>query len=72
MAILAATGQLDIGETFVNQGLVGTLYTGRLLRGCSVPGGNGVVPQVQGSAWLTGRATLWRDPHDPLGEGFLV
>ncbi len=72
MAILAAKGQLEIGETFVNQGLVGTLYAGRLLRGCAVPGVHGFVPQVQGSAWLTAQATLWRDPHDPLGEGFLV
>lgn len=72
MAVLAAHGDLSVGEPFVNQGLVGTLYSGALVSHADSGGVTGFVPQVEGSAWLTGRATFWRDPHDPLGDGFLV
>ncbi|WJM25810.1 proline racemase family protein [Novosphingobium resinovorum] len=72
MATLAAKGELAVGEAFVNQGLVGTLYQGELVDAARETAVAGFIPQVEGSAWMTGRATFWRDPHDPLGEGFLV
>lgn len=72
MAALAAQGKLATGEAFVNQGLVGTLYHGRLVEAVQAGPVRGFVPEVEGSAWLTGRAEFWRDPHDPLGDGFLA
>lgn len=72
MAALAGQGRLEVGQPFVNQGLVGSLYHGQLVSTVQVGAVSGFVPQVEGSAWLTGRGTFWRDPHDPLGEGFLA
>jgi proline racemase len=31
-----------------------------------------VVPQLTGSAWITGRAEYTLDPDDPFPEGFTV
>jgi proline racemase len=31
-----------------------------------------VVPELTGSAWITGRAELSVDPDDPFPEGFTV
>jgi proline racemase len=31
-----------------------------------------IVPEIQGSAWITGEQTFSVDPDDPLGDGFTV
>jgi proline racemase len=31
-----------------------------------------VIPEVEGGAWITGRAEFLIDPEDPLRHGFLV
>jgi proline racemase len=31
-----------------------------------------VIPEVTGTAHITGRSELWLDPSDELGEGFLI
>jgi trans-L-3-hydroxyproline dehydratase len=31
-----------------------------------------VIPEVTGSAYLTGRNEFWIDPEDPLRSGFLL
>ncbi len=56
MAVLHARGQLAIGQDFVHEGILGTTWTGRLLRETTVGSYPAVVPQLTGSAWITGRA----------------
>jgi proline racemase len=72
MAVLHARGQLGIGQDFVHEGILGTTWTGRLLEETRVGGVAAVVPQLTGSAWITGRAQLSVDPGDPFPEGFTV
>lgn len=72
MAILAAKGELAADTTFVNQGLVGTIYNGRVLSETAHAGAVGIVPEVEGSAWLTAHSYFWVDPRDPLGNAFLT
>ncbi|MFW7269785.1 proline racemase family protein [Gluconacetobacter sp. Hr-1-5] len=71
MAVLVAQDKLAIGETFINESILGTHYFG--IATCThetVDGG--IVPQVRGSAWITGRGQLMRDQRDPLGLGYLL
>ncbi|ETS86256.1 hypothetical protein PFICI_00084 [Pestalotiopsis fici W106-1] len=71
MAVLVAKGKLSVGETFVNESILGTLYRGHVTAmHPHVP--NGIIPRVSGSAWLTARSCLFVDPRDPLGAGYLV
>jgi proline racemase len=72
MATLVAQGKLAIGQRFVNEGLLGTLYQGRAVSTVTHSGIIGIVPEVEGSAWITGRAILSIDPRDPLRGGYLV
>jgi proline racemase len=72
LALLHAIGALRPGEPFVNAGVLGTTYTGRIKAVTSVGRQTAVVPEISGSAWLTGWSELWVDPDDPLGEGFLL
>jgi proline racemase len=72
MAILHATGRLGIGEDFRHEGILGTVFTGRLLEETTIGQRAAVVPQITGSAWITGIADYVVDPTDPFPEGFTV
>jgi proline racemase len=72
MAVLHARGQLAIGQDFVHEGILGTTWTGRLLRETTIGPYPAVVPQLTGSAWITGRAEFVVDDADPFPAGFTV
>ena len=72
MAVLHARGRLGIGQDFVHEGILGTTWSGRLVRETTVGGVPAVVPQLTGSAWITGRARLVVEDGDPFPEGFTV
>jgi len=72
MAALYAKGQLGLGEDFVHEGILGTIFTGRLLEETSVGPYRAVVPTLSGQAWITGFAQYVVDPEDPFPEGFTV
>lgn len=72
LAVLHAAAQLAVGEDYVNSGVIGTVYRARIAATTTVAETVAVVPEITGSAWLTGRSELWVDPTDPVAAGFLL
>jgi proline racemase len=72
MATLWARGQLALGQPFVHEGILGTTFTGRLIAETRVGSYVAVVPEITGTAWITGFGTLVADPSDPFPEGYTV
>jgi proline racemase len=72
LAALCAKGQLKINEIFVYESIIGTTFTARALQNIDIGGHNGIVPELTGSAYLTGISTLLIDARDPLKDGFLL
>ena len=72
MAVLHAKGELAVGEDFPHEGVLGTVFTGRLLRETTVGDYRAVVPTLSGRAWITGFAQYVVDPDDPFPNGFTV
>ncbi len=72
MATLHARGALRIGQPFRHEGILGTVFTGRLLEETNVGPYRAVVPELSGTAWITGFAQYVVDPQDPFPEGFTV
>ena len=72
IAIEHARGRLRAGEQFIVESIIGTRFTGRVLRETTFGPHPAIVPEVEGCAWLSGRGELWFDPTDPLGEGFIL
>jgi proline racemase len=72
MATLHAKGQLALGQDFVHEGILGTTFTGRLVRETRVGDYRAVVPTLSGRAWITGFANYVIDPEDPFPAGFTV
>jgi proline racemase len=72
MAVLHAKGKLPLNQPFAHEGILGTIFTGCLLRETRVGKYSAVVPTLSGSAWITGFAHYVLDPDDPFPEGFTV
>jgi proline racemase len=72
MAALHAKGRLGLEQDFVHEGILGTVFTGRLVEETRVGPYRAVVPTLSGSAWITGLAQYVLDPEDPFPEGFTV
>jgi trans-L-3-hydroxyproline dehydratase len=70
MAVLDAMGLLPDRETFVHEGLLGSLFRGRIARRTRVGDLPAIVPEIEGTAWITGEHALVVDDDDPLKEGF--
>ena len=72
MATLWAKGRLGIGEDFHHEGILGTIFTGRLIEETTIGPYRGVIPTITGRAWITGVASYVVDADDPFPDGFTV
>jgi trans-L-3-hydroxyproline dehydratase len=72
LALHHARGELAKGQEIRIESILGTSFTGRVLDTTMVGTHAAVIPEVTGSAHLTGRSEFWIDPEDPLGEGFIL
>jgi proline racemase len=72
MAQLWARGELALGADFVNQSVIGTRFTGRLVEETSVAGVPAVIPEITGRAWITAMGQYLLDASDPFPAGFAL
>lgn len=72
MAVLHARGQLPLQSDFRHKGILGTIFTGRLIASTRVGAYPAVLPTLSGTAWVTGMAHYVVDPDDPFPNGFVM
>jgi trans-L-3-hydroxyproline dehydratase len=74
LALLAAQSLLAEGETILVESVLGTgsVFSGRVIDHSQVGAYPAVVPEIGGSAALTGMHHFLIDPDDTLGAGFLL
>jgi 4-hydroxyproline epimerase len=72
MAQLHAKGRLKIGDSFVHESIIGSLFTGRVEAETKVGNHAGIVPSIEGWARMTGLNTITIDARDPYAHGFQV
>ncbi|MEN6368869.1 MAG: proline racemase family protein [Thermotogota bacterium] len=72
MALHYARGEVGLGQPLVMESILGTRFTGRVVEETTCGESAAVIPEVEGSAHITGYHTFVVDPEDPLGEGFFL
>jgi 4-hydroxyproline epimerase len=72
IAQLTARGQLKVGDDFVHESIIGSLFHGRVEQTAKVGNYDAVVPSIAGQAWITGHNTIFLDDRDPFVKGFSV
>jgi trans-L-3-hydroxyproline dehydratase len=70
MAVLSEMGVLGEDAPFVHESIVGTVFSGTITARTQVGDHAAIVPEIQGSAWITGEHTFLIDGDDPLRAGF--
>jgi 4-hydroxyproline epimerase len=65
LATLAARGKLAPGQSWRQESITGSLFTGWFEERDGA-----IVPFIRGHAYVTGRTTLFFDPDDPFRTGF--
>jgi proline racemase len=72
MALLHSEGELRVGEAFVHESILRTKFKGRIISETKVGDYDAIVPEITGSAYITGFNKLVFDENDPLVNGFLL
>lgn len=72
MATLCAKGKLAIGEEFVYESITGTMFQGKIISKTKVGEFDAYIPQITGSAWITGFNQFVIDDSDPVKYGFTL
>ena len=72
MAIHHAKGELKLGEKMTIESILGTVFTGSVVEETTFGPHRAVIPQVEGHAWINGKADFFIDPNDPLKDGFIL
>ncbi|MEC9483267.1 MAG: proline racemase family protein [Halomonas sp.] len=72
MAVLHAKGELPLNQDFRHQGILGNVFTGRLVEETTVGDKKAVIPTIKGKSWIYGINTYVLDNDDPFTEGFSI
>jgi trans-L-3-hydroxyproline dehydratase len=71
-ALHHARGELEVGERFTVESILGTTFSGEVAETTEFGGHAAVIPRVTGTSFVTGRNELLLDPRDPLRHGFIL
>jgi len=72
MAQLAGKGRLGVGDDFVHESIIGSLFDGRVEASARVGNYAAIVPSISGWARQHGINTIFVDDRDPFAHGFQV
>ncbi len=72
MALFHHRGLMTVGSTVVSRGLLGLDFRGRIAGETAVEGRRAILPEITGTAYLTGFSQFLFDPDDPVRAGYLL
>lgn len=72
MAQWAALGKLSVGDEFIHESIIGSMFKGRVEGTAKVGDYDAIIPSIAGWARQTGTSTITIDDRDPYKHGFVV
>ncbi len=72
MAIHKARKEIDYGEKMIIESITGSKFKGSIISEEDYGSFKAVIPQVEGTAHITGMQTFVLDPNDPMKDGFIL
>jgi proline racemase len=63
--------EIGMNDPIVIESILGSRFTGQVVETTTFGPHPAVIPEVEGSAWITGRNEFLIDPADPLKDGFI-
>ena len=72
MAIQKARNEIDYGQSMTIESITGSTFKGSVVSEQNYGPFSAIIPQVEGSAHITGMQTFLIDPKDPMKNGFIL
>ncbi|NQT79402.1 MAG: proline racemase family protein [Candidatus Aminicenantes bacterium] len=72
LAILHAREEIVPGQPLIIESIIGSQFKGKVVKSASFGSYSAIIPEVEGSAYITGRHEFFINPEDPLHEGFIL
>ncbi|MEX6626374.1 proline racemase family protein [Tenacibaculum salmonis] len=72
MAIHKKRNEIQYGETMTIESITDSVFIGSVVSEEKYGPFNAVIPQVEGTAYITGMQTFTIDPNDPMKDGFIL
>ena len=72
MAQWYAQGRLKLGDVFVHESIIGSIFNGRIEAETELTGKHAIVPSIEGWAMIHGYNHIMLDDDDPYVHGFQV
>ncbi len=72
LAIHHAHKEVELNQSITIESIIGTSFSGKIIRETTFGPYPAIVPQVEGTAHITGRHEFIIDPDDPLKNGFIL
>ena len=71
-AIHFARGDISIGESITIESIIGSTFSVKVDKITTFGKYEAVIPEIKGTAFLTGKNSFWINPNDPLKDGFIL
>ena len=65
-------GEIQLNESISIESIIGSVFRGKVVKEVQYGPFQAVIPEVEGTAHITGQHTFLIDPKDPLKHGFLL
>ncbi|KPU43521.1 proline racemase [Oxobacter pfennigii] len=72
LAWLYEKNKIRLDEEFIYESITGSMFKGVVTREVEIAGKRGIIPQITGSAFVTGMNRLILSSHDPQKYGFIM
>ena len=71
-AIHYKRGEINIGDSITIESIIGSIFSVKIKKIKKLGKYEAVIPEVKGTAFLTGKNSFWINPKDPLKDGFIL
>jgi proline racemase len=72
LAIHHARGEIDSNESIIIESIISSRFSGRVVETTTFGPHPAIIPEVEGTAYITGRHEFLIDPNDPFRHGFML
>jgi trans-L-3-hydroxyproline dehydratase len=72
LAVHHARHEVELNQVITIESIINTGFSGKIIQETNFGPYTAVIPQIEGTAFITGRHEFLIDPEDPLKDGFIL
>ena len=70
LAVMKEKNEIQINEEFISKSIIGSSFKASIEKEIKINNKNCIIPKITGSAFITGKQSLYIDKDDPFPEGY--